>query len=70
MPKTQEELKQIKQEVMQLSEKLSQLSDDDLKLVTGGNDGLQFMNFKNELHGMVDDIIRGYLNDRNHTEGK
>lgn len=36
MAKTQEELKQLKQEYESLSNKLKELSDDELKQVTGG----------------------------------
>ncbi len=36
MAKTQDELKELKEEYEKLNEKLKELSDDELKLVTGG----------------------------------
>lgn len=58
MAKTMEELDILKQECESIANKLQELSEDELKIVIGGNE-LQFG--KNELQAMVDDIIRGYL---------
>lgn len=40
MSKTKEELKEIKKEVIQLSEKLKELTDEELNIVTGGAGGV------------------------------
>ena len=41
--KTKEELKELKEEYETLTTKLKELTEDELKMVTGGNEGIQAM---------------------------